>query len=128
MTYLVDTHALLWYMSNSLRLGKNALKIFERCERGEFQIFIPSIVLLEAIDILEKKKIRLDIDKFLMDIREADNFKVSSLDLEIIFQTRKTKKVLELHDRAIVATAQLLGASIITKDKEIKNAYSKTIW
>jgi PIN domain nuclease of toxin-antitoxin system len=33
-----------------------------------------------------------------------------------------------MHDRIIIATAKLFDANLISKDKEIKKIYPKTIW
>ena len=57
------------------------------------------------------------------------NFTSTPLDLGVIKQIQQLDKVKELHDKIIVATAQLLGAKLITKDKEIKDSkYVEVVW
>jgi PIN domain nuclease of toxin-antitoxin system len=33
-----------------------------------------------------------------------------------------------MHDRIIIATAKLFSAYLISKDREIKKTYPKTVW
>lgn len=128
MAYIADTHALLWYMSDDSRLGKEANKIFDECERGRIQVIIPTIVLLECLDVIEKKKVGLDIHNFLADIMESSNFEVVPLDIGVLLEVIKTTNDLDLHDRSIVATAKFRDAHILTKDRMIQRVYQKTIW
>ena len=43
---VTDTHALIWYLEDSLRLSAAANDVFERCDRGEIVIYIPTICLV----------------------------------------------------------------------------------
>lgn len=127
--YLVtDTHAFLWYLSDSPKLSREARAIFDSCDRGEITIIIPAIVLLESIDILDKKKLSLNFDEIIFKILQANNFIFSEIDWSLILKVNKTKGLKDLHDRILVATAQLFNASLISKDKIIKNYYKKTTW
>jgi predicted nucleic acid-binding protein len=47
--FVTDTHALLWYLTEDKQLGKKALKIFEKADKGEAEIIIPTTVLAEAL-------------------------------------------------------------------------------
>ena len=53
VNYVTDTHALLWWFTDSPKLSLEAGEIFNLCERGEIIIFIPSIVIAELISIQE---------------------------------------------------------------------------
>ncbi len=57
MRYVVDTHAFLWYLVDSPKLSKKARAIFERADQGNATLIVPAIVLLESIDVLDKKKV-----------------------------------------------------------------------
>jgi len=47
----------------------------------------------------------------------------------VLNEIAKYKKLNDIHDRIIVATANLIGAGLITNDSEIKNSsYVKIIW
>ena len=59
MYYVTDTHAFLWYLTDSPKLSKKVRNIFDLCDRGKVTIIISAVVLLECIDILDKKKVNL---------------------------------------------------------------------
>ena len=51
--YVVDTHPLLWYVTDDNRLSFKANLLLERAEAGEIDIIVPAIVLIEAIDVVK---------------------------------------------------------------------------
>ena len=55
MNFVADTHGLLWWFTDSPKISPKASGIFEECEAGENIIFIPSIVIAEALSIFDKK-------------------------------------------------------------------------
>jgi PIN domain nuclease of toxin-antitoxin system len=129
MNFLTDTHALLWWFTNSPKLSPKASAIFEQCEKGENVIFVPSIVIAEALSIFEKKRIAFDFKKLLRKINDSDNFVIIALDSTILQKMVDLKDVPELHDKIIVSTARYLNLPIITKDEFIQSlSYIKTIW
>lgn len=129
MNYLADTHALLWWFTDSPKLGPKAFEIFEKCEKGEAIIFIPSIVIAEALSIFDKKRITFDFANLFKTIKMSDNFVLIALDFPILEEMVKLKEISELHDKIIVSTAKYLGLPIITKDGIIAALPSiETIW
>ena len=70
----------------------------------------------------------MDFDELLTRIEESDNFIVISFDFGIV-KLLPLINAPELHDRIIVATARLLGAVLITKDKEIVESEDvRVVW
>lgn len=120
--YIADTHSLLWYLTDDNRLSKDANLIFEETEKGEHLIIVPTIVLVESLDVIEKKRVTYDFDLVLQSIEDNENYIIWDLDLEVVNQMIKIKNVRELHDRIIVAIAKLCDAGLITKDGEITEA------
>ncbi|WP_242048406.1 MULTISPECIES: hypothetical protein [Nostocaceae] len=54
---VTDTHALIWYLEDSQNLSNAANEAFERCDRGEISIYIPTICLVEIVYLQEKGRI-----------------------------------------------------------------------
>ena len=54
---LTDTHALICYLEDSPRLSLAANRLFDRCELGEINIYIPTICLVEMVYLQEKGRI-----------------------------------------------------------------------
>lgn len=126
MSYVVDTHALLWYVTSDERLSRRVEKILDEAHHI---IIVPSIVLVEAIDILEKGKVSYQIEIFLSALKSSEHYTLAPVTWEIVELYRKLNAVLDIHDRLIVATAQYWNASILTKDKEIAQYYGeRVVW
>lgn len=128
MYFVIDTHALIWYLTSSSKLSKKAREIIQKAERGEGIIIVPTIVLAELLSICEKKNIP-HFGRLLEKIEKNTNYFIQSLDLEIIKNLPKIKGGLELHDRIIVTIAQLFKAKIISCDRKIQKIKGlKVIW
>ena len=129
MNFVADTHALLWWFTDSPRISSKASVIFEKCEKGEGVIFIPSIVIAEALSIFDKKRVSFDFRNLFKKIKSSENFVLIALDYPILEKMVALKEVPELHDKIIVSTAKYLKLPIITKDKILQKLTSlKTIW
>ena len=51
-SYVVDTHALVWYLSGNKRLSPTARAIFEAAERGETLLIVSAIVVAEMYFVI----------------------------------------------------------------------------
>ena len=129
MRFVADTHALLWWFIDSPKISPTVAKIFENCEKGETIIYIPSIVLAEALSIFEKKRVSFDFRKLFKMMQGAENFRLIPLDFHILQKMLDLKEVVELHDKIIVSTAKFLRVPLITKDKVLHNISAvKAVW
>ncbi|MBR0033018.1 MAG: type II toxin-antitoxin system VapC family toxin [Treponema sp.] len=124
--YLLDTHALLWYLRDSPELSKKALKIIST----EDEIFV-SVASLWEIAI--KNSIgKLDLEFSIEEIENLCNEK----DITILQingkQLDKIKLLPKIHsdpfDRLIIAQAQTEELTILTTDSKIPKYPVKTLW
>lgn len=120
MPYVTDTHALVWHLTDDKRLGAGARRVFERSEAGEVIIIVPTIVLAEVLHIARGKRIALTFQETLERVEKGSNYEITPLDLPTLRAADAIAANLELHDRLIVATAQLVGVSLLTKDAAIR--------
>jgi len=122
--YLTDTHALLWYLTDDERLGERARETFVEADKGEATVIIPTIVLAESLFIVEKHKVDVKFRDILKKIQNSLNYVVYPLNITVVLkcQDKELKKISEIHDRIIVATAKLLNVKPITKDPEIQDS------
>lgn len=126
MIYITDTHPLVWYMLE--KLPGRVDKIFASAEMGKSTIFIPTIVLAECLYLVEDGTIELELDDLLSKIEMSMNFIPVSFNFQVM-KLLPEIKLKELHDRVIVATAKILNAKLITKDKEIrKSGIVEAVW
>ena len=124
--YVTDTHPLLWHISGDPRLSSTAQRVFEDADAGRHQILIPSIVLVEAVYLAEKKRIDplvLDQLFFLLDLVSANHILVPlELGVARTLRTLDREQVPDMPDRIVVATAKYLGLELITKDSDITDS------
>lgn len=129
ITYVVDTHALVWLLERNPRLSDSARVAI--LDPGA-QIIIPTIVLAEIVFLYSKKRIAVDLSTVLSDVGSSSNCTVYPLDEEVVL---KLPTKLDIHDAIIVATGllyrDLMGhdVALITKDEKISQAnLIRTVW
>lgn len=125
MKYLLDTHAILWYLFDSENLSKTALEIIN----NEFCYY--SKVSLWEIAIKQTRNL-LQYENSIQDIINAckeDEFEellVSGNSLDLI------KSLPDIHrdpfDRLLITMAQENDLTIVTKDSKIPLYDVRTIW
>ncbi len=129
MRYVVDTHALIWFLEGSRRLGREAERVLRDPDAA---LILPAIVLAEAKFLFAKKRVRTDLEAIYGRIVEARNCAIYPLD-EAVISAMPTD--LEIHDAVIVATARVIGealgeeVAVITRDEEIRSwGRIRTVW
>jgi PIN domain nuclease of toxin-antitoxin system len=129
---VTDTHALIWYLEDSPRLGSAARSAFEACDRGECVVYVPTICLVEIIYLQEKGRIPTDLKSALDAALQAGNTGLvpSSLTRDIVdalVQVPRTE-VPDMPGRIIAATAVHLGVPLISRDRKLQLSNVPTIW
>ena len=128
MDYVTDTHSLVWYFTDDSRLSKRALEAFEQTKEQGL-IVVPSVVLAEIMFIAKKGKITLTFEDSVNKIEEYDNFDIAPLDADLLRVANNIEADIEMHDKLIVATALYFNATLITKDKLIRDSgICSTTW
>ncbi len=125
--YILDTHALVWFVEGNKRLSESAKAIIAATDS---QLVLPLIALAEAAMIIERGRTTIsDASKFLTRVYTDTRIEIFPLTLDIFERslTAEGLRIPELHDRFIVSTGlhlQDLGdtVEIITKDQAITDA------
>ena len=52
-----DTHSLIWYLEADPQLSMVARETLFACDRGEIQVYVPTICLVEIVYLQEKGRI-----------------------------------------------------------------------
>ena len=127
--YVTDTHPFVWYLADDARLGSNARMAFGRADSGVATVIIPAVALAEAVYLAERGRIETKAELMFGIVENALNYRVYPLDLAIVKKSWELKKLSEIHDKSIVATAKHLGFELITNDGKITDSgYDPTIW
>lgn len=128
MEYVVDTVAIIRYISQSKNIGKKALFVFEDADNEKALIMIPIVCLMEIMYLAEKGRVKFKLKDLLERINSNSCYKIINLDSNILLAAEKITN-LELHDKLIVATAKHLELPLLTCDQDIKSAnIVETVW
>lgn len=129
---VLDTHALVWWVSGDPTLSKKAKSAIER-ELDGGDIIISAISAWEVAMLVEREKLVLsmDVSSWLDTIAAIDAVRFVPVDVEIA--TKSADLPGEFHKdpahRMIVATARKFAVALVTKDEKIRAyVHVKTIW
>ena len=127
MKYLLDTHAVIWYVEDSSELPK---KIKDLIDNPENDIYISSVSFWEiAIKVsLGKLDLELAFDEFLATIKSRD---FTFLQIEDEYLNRLLGLPFihrDPFDRLIITSALTENLTIITIDENIKKYNVSCIW
>ena len=125
--YILDTHALVWFLEGNSRLGQKAKAAMEA---DDSYMILPIIALSEATLLIERGRIGIpSVSDLLSDVRKDERIEIFPLTWDVFERclTEEGLSIPELHDRFIVCTGlhlQGLGdtISIITRDESIIEA------
>ena len=132
LDHVADTHALIWYLEDSPRLGEAARNIFDACDRQEILIYVPTICLVEMLYLQEKGRIS-DGLKALLDaeLRSAGSrLVVANLTAGVVDAMNRIPRdiVPDMPDRIIAATALHLDLPLLTRDNRIRMSGVNAVW
>jgi PIN domain nuclease of toxin-antitoxin system len=129
MTYILDTHPVVWFLEASQRLSVQARDVL----RDPSHTFIlPTLVLVEITYLYTKGRIVVDAAMVQQRLVSASNCVLYPLDEQValLIPTR-----LNIHDAIIVATALVYRdilhepVAVITKNGEItRSGLIDTVW
>lgn len=126
-TYVVDTHALIWFLTGSLRLGDGARAAMLDTDSA---LVIPAIALAESLWIIDKRASSVTSQDLLTAISADRRISVYPLTGEIVEMAHGMAAISEMHDRQIAATALAYeSATLLTRDQDIiASGVVTTLW
>ena len=131
---VLDTHTLVWWVTNDAELSEKAKKTIER-ERAGGEIVISAISAWEIAMLVYRGTLAfsMDIDSWLWlsTVREIPRVRFAPVDVDVAVKSVQLPGVFhkDAADRTIVATARKFAAPLVTRDLKIRAyAHVKTIW
>ena len=125
-TFIVDTHALAWFVSRDLRLSAKARTVLRD---PNVRLIIPAIVLAEIKHLAHKGRLTQSLDEVLRVINSDPRCTIYPVDLSVII---KAPLGLDIHDSLIVGTALVQREAItgiLTRDEAITSSgLVPTLW
>src|SRR5690348_5794207 len=96
--YVIDTHALYWWLTTDGKLSDRANEIFDAAERGETLLIIPAIVLAELYHLNLKQASPLDFIAIFDRLAEHPSFEMVAFEAAHVLDFAEDASVTELHD------------------------------
>ena len=127
--YVLDTHALFWYLTASPKLSPKAKDIIDKGLNSECTIIISTITLAELYFLNEKLGLPLNFLNEYKKIIAENLFEIIPVKPENILLFEKLSDIKEMHDRIIASVALECKAVLITRDKEVTRCNKiKVMW
>lgn len=121
---VTDTHPLLFHAAGGGRLGPRATALFNRCERREAILYVPVPVIWESSLLIRVGRIdlRRSVRAFFDDLFSNPAYQPLDLTPEHVYAAGDLLFTRDPFDALIVATAQVIGLPLVTRDGPIRES------
>jgi PIN domain nuclease of toxin-antitoxin system len=130
-TAVADTHAILFHAVGGRGLGPKAAELFERCERQQPVIYVPTIVMWEVslLARVSRVSLRRTVRGFFDDLFSNPSYQPFDMAAEQVYIGDELRFSRDPFDRLICAAAQALDLPLLTRDADIRAAgVVRVIW
>lgn len=129
---LLDTHVLVWMVSDSSRLSRNAARELRKAEQNG-ELAIASITLWELALLYHQGRLRTSgsIESAIREMLEKSRVSVIEVTPEIaaLTTTFPEQYPKDPGDRLIGATARAYGMTLVTQDERIRSSpLIRSVW
>jgi len=132
VTYVADTHALVFFASGTLRrMSPRCRYIFRRAEEQRDRVHVPVICFFEIALLLERGRLKspLDFDDWYALVAGQPGLPIEDLHWEDVREARGLVSLVDPFDRLIVGVALRLDAALLTGDERIhQSGLVRTVW
>jgi PIN domain nuclease of toxin-antitoxin system len=124
ISYLLDTHILLWWRTEPRRLSRTQAQVLEELEEQGRPVGLSAISLREFAMMLHRRRINVDLplDLWLESIESHPLITLLPLTTKIAAESVRLGDDFprDPADQIIVATARCHGLTLITADEQIR--------
>ena len=127
--FVVDTHALWWYLRSPERLTTAASAVFRLAETGNATIIVPAIAVAEFYFLSVKLGQPIPPSDLLAALDAVGGIELSDLGRAQLERLDRFPEIPEMHDRLIAAEAAALDAPVVTRDETLTASVQiETVW
>ena len=126
---VVDTHALVFHAAGGGKLGPRAAALFDRCERRDAILYVPTAVMWECSLLARVSRINLrrTVRLFFDDLFSNPAYQPLDVTPDTVFVADELRFTRDPFDALICASAQTIGLPLITRDGEIRSSGTVTV-
>ena len=123
MKYLLDTHVVIWWLTDDRKLSKQHAKLLERSERSGTAVGLSALSLWEIAKLVERGRLELtaSLDDSLEHLETSEFVTILPLTARVAIES--TRLGARFHadpiDQLIAATARCHGLTLLTEDERI---------
>jgi len=127
---VVDTHALVWYLSGQeRRLSARVRRTFSAADCARSRIHVPVAVLMELVLLEQCGRLRISYRELREQLALRSGFPLEALTPEDVDEARGLGMLVDPFDRLIAGVALRLGLPLVTNDDLITDSKRvKTYW
>ena len=128
MTFVADTHAIVWHLMDEGRLGKAARKAFGSADQGRALCYVPAIALVEIALLYEKGRIRTGPAQVAEALAAHNGYAILALDLEQAIGFAALPAVRDPMDRLILTAARATSSRLLSADEALDGHGIERVW
>ena len=121
--YLLDTHVILWWLTEPKHLSKEQLRVLRDCERRSEPVALSTVTLMEIAVVFGRgshRKDAFDAERLLDQIESANTLELIPVDVSVAGEIATLGDSLrDPVDLAILATARVHNLRLITSDERL---------
>lgn len=122
---LLDTHALVWWVSDPGQIPVKARRRIEAVVESGDGLAVSSISVWEIAMLVsrERLKLTLPLDVWLASLEALPHLRFVAVSSQVAVRAVGLEKLASRDpaDRMIVATAMILGATLVTADRRLRS-------
>jgi PIN domain nuclease of toxin-antitoxin system len=128
MTFVADTHALVWHLTDRRRLGRAAERAFRSADVARSLCYVPAVSLVEISLLYEKGRLRVGLPRVLETLAGHAGYAVLALDVEQAIAFASFPAIRDPMDRLILAAARATGSKLVSADGALDGHGVERIW
>jgi PIN domain nuclease of toxin-antitoxin system len=128
VTFVADTHALVWHLTEQRRLGRAARRVFRSADAARSLCWVPAVALVEISLLYEKGRLRINLARFLETLAGHPGYAVLALDVEQTMAFASFPSVRDPMDRLVLAAARATSSRLISADEALDGHGVERVW
>jgi PIN domain nuclease of toxin-antitoxin system len=128
VTFVADTHALVWHLMDEKRLGKAARRAFRSADQGQALCYVPAIALVEIALLYEKGRLRSGPAQVAEVLAAHEGYAILALDLQQAIDFSALPAVRDPMDRLILTAARVTSSRLLSADEALDGHGVERVW
>jgi PIN domain nuclease of toxin-antitoxin system len=128
VSFVADTHAVVWQLTEPARLGRGARRAFAAAEAGRWLCYVPAIVLVEVALLNERGRLRVGAGQVADALGGHRGYALLPLDVEQALEFAALPVVRDPMDRLVLAAARATGSRLVSSDAALEVRGVERVW